>query len=133
MIITSNLKKRKDMIKILEYQYMILKLEVGGLKEKEQKADFKQQQNEYEYLNLLSNFSEFKKRYGLTLDNHIYEENFILINEKYNDYIESKKTSIALQELLQQRLDALVIHKRKIDHLKDSIKKDELNILFENI
>ncbi|MFY7004949.1 hypothetical protein [Acinetobacter pittii] len=133
MIITSNLKKRKEMMKILEYQYMTLKLEVGDLKEKKQKADFKQQQDEYKYLNLLANFSEFKKRYGLTLDNHIYEENFILINKKYNDYIESKKTCIVLQELLQQRLDALVIHKRKVDHLKDSIKKDELNILFENI
>ncbi|MCZ2960734.1 hypothetical protein NYY68_13385 [Acinetobacter baumannii] len=48
-------------------------------------------------------------------------------------YIESKKTSAALQELLNQRLDALVIHKRKVGHLKDSLRQDELNILFENV
>ncbi|HAV4987174.1 hypothetical protein [Acinetobacter baumannii] len=133
MTIISNLKKRKEMMKILQYQYMSLKIEVGDLREKKQKSDFKTQESEYEYLNLLASFSEFKRKYGLTLDNYIYEENFILINEKYNAYIESKKTSAALQELLNQSLDALVIHKRKVDHLKDSLRQDELNILFENV
>ncbi|MDV7560116.1 hypothetical protein R4576_12855 [Acinetobacter baumannii] len=133
MTIISNLKKRKEMMKILQYQYMSLKIEVGDLREKKQKSDFKTQESEYTYLNLLASFSEFKRKYGLTLDNYIYEENFILINEKYNAYIESKKTSAALQELLNQRLDALVIHKRKVDHLKDSLRQDELNILFENV
>lgn len=133
MTIISNLKKRKEMMKILQYQYMSLKIEVGDLREKKQKSDFKTQESEYAYLNLLASFSEFKRKYGLTLGNYIYEENFILINEKYNAYIESKKTSAALQELLNQRLDALVIHKRKVDHLKDSLRQDELNILFENI
>ncbi|EXR82120.1 hypothetical protein R4530_16750 [Acinetobacter baumannii] len=133
MTIISNLKKRKEMMKILQYQYMSLKIEVGDLREKKQKSDFKTQESEYAYLNLLASFSEFKRKYGLTLDNYIYEENFILINEKYNAYIESKKTSAALQELLNQRLDALVIHKRKVDHLKDSLRQDELNILFENV
>ncbi len=121
------------MMKILQYQYMSLKIEVGDLREKKQKSDFKTQESEYAYLNLLASFSEFKRKYGLTLDNYIYEENFILINEKYNAYIESKKTSAALQELLNQRLDALVIHKRKVSHLKDSLRQDELNILFENV
>ncbi|ENW68302.1 hypothetical protein QDR66_16670 [Acinetobacter baumannii] len=133
MTIISNLKKRKEMMKILQYQYMSLKIEVGDLREKKQKSDFKTQESEYAYLNLLASFSEFKRKYGLTLDNYIYEENFILINEKYNAYIESKKTSAALQELLNQRLDALVIHKRKVGHLKDSLRQDELNILFENV
>ncbi|MDC4734646.1 hypothetical protein R4534_16170 [Acinetobacter baumannii] len=133
MTIISNLKKRKEMMKILQYQYMSLKIEVGDLREKKQKSDFKTQESEYAYLNLLASFSEFKRKYGLTLDNYIYEKNFILINEKYNAYIESKKTSAALQELLNQRLDALVIHKRKVDHLKDSLRQDELNILFENV
>ncbi|MDO7434197.1 hypothetical protein Q5X65_13745 [Acinetobacter baumannii] len=133
MTIISNLKKRKEMMKILQYQYMSLKIEVGDLREKKQKSDFKTQESEYAYLNLLASFSEFKRKYGLTLDNYIYEENFILINEKYNAYIESKKTSAALQELLNQRLDALVIHKRKVDHLKDSLRQDELNILFVNV
>ncbi|MCT9388649.1 hypothetical protein KTI23_12925 [Acinetobacter baumannii] len=133
MTIISNLKKRKEMMKILQYQYMSLKIEVVDLREKKQKSDFKTQESEYAYLNLLASFSEFKRKYGLTLDNYIYEENFILINEKYNAYIESKKTSAALQELLNQRLDALVIHKRKVDHLKDSLRQDELNILFENV
>ncbi|MDH2521382.1 hypothetical protein [Acinetobacter baumannii] len=133
MTIISNLKKRKEMMKILQYQYMSLKIEVGDLRKKKQKSDFKTQESEYAYLNLLASFSEFKRKYGLTLDNYIYEENFILINEKYNAYIESKKTSAALQELLNQRLDALVIHKRKVDHLKDSLRQDELNILFENV
>lgn len=133
MTIISNLKKRKEMMKILQYQYMSLKIEVGDLREKKQKSDFKTQESEYAYLNLLASFSEFKRKYGLTLDNYIYEDNFILINEKYNAYIESKKTSAALQELLNQRLDALVIHKRKVDHLKDSLRQDELNILFENV
>ncbi|WP_407476357.1 hypothetical protein [Acinetobacter baumannii] len=133
MTIISNLKKRKEMMKILQYQYMSLKIEVGDLREKKQKSDFKTQESEYAYLNLLASFSEFKRKYGLTLDNYIYEENFILINEKYNAYIESKKTSAALQELLNQRLDALVIHKRKVSHLKDSLRQDELNILFENV
>ncbi|MGX2713395.1 hypothetical protein [Acinetobacter baumannii] len=133
MTIISNLKKRKEMMKILQYQYMSLKIEVGDLRGKKQKSDFKTQESEYAYLNLLASFSEFKRKYGLTLDNYIYEENFILINEKYNAYIESKKTSAALQELLNQRLDALVIHKRKVDHLKDSLRQDELNILFENV
>lgn len=133
MTIISNLKKRKEIIKILQYQYMALKIEVGELKERKLKLDSMKQKNEYEYLGLLANFSELKKKFGLTLDNQIYEENFIVINKKYNAYIESDKASIALYELLNKRLDALVLHKRKVDHLKDAIEKDELNILFEDI
>ncbi|HFF4147216.1 TPA: hypothetical protein ACGDYM_003918 [Acinetobacter baumannii] len=34
MTIISNLKKRKEMMKILQYQYMSLKIEVGDLREK---------------------------------------------------------------------------------------------------
>lgn len=120
-------------MKILQYQYMALKIEVGELKERMLKLDSMKQKNEYEYLGLLANFSELKKKFGLTLDNQIYEENFIAINKKYNAYIESDKASIALYELLKERLDALVLHKRKVDHLKDAIEKDELNILFEDI
>jgi len=131
--IISNLKKRKEIMKILQYQYMALKIEVGELKERMLKLDSMKQKNEYEYLGLLANFSELKKKFGLTLDNQIYEENFIAINKKYNAYIESDKASIALYELLKERLDALVLHKRKVDHLKDAIEKDELNILFEDI
>jgi len=133
MTIISNLKKRKEIMKILQYQYMALKIEVGELKERMLKLDSMKQKNEYEYLGLLANFSELKKKFGLTLDNQIYEENFIAINKKYNAYIESDKASIALYELLKERLDALVLHKRKVDHLKDAIEKDELNILFEDI
>jgi ABC-type amino acid transport substrate-binding protein len=133
MTIISNLKKRKEMIKILQYQYMTLKIEVGELKERKLKSDSVKKEKEYEYLGLLANFSELKKKFGLKLDNQIYGESFILINEKYNAYIESEKVSIALQELLNKRLDALVVHKRKVDHLINTIKKDELNILFENI
>jgi hypothetical protein len=133
MTIISNLKKRKEMIKILQYQYMTLKIEVGELKERKLKSDSVKKENEYEYLGLLASFSELKKKFGLKLDNQIYGENFILINEKYNACIESEKASIALQELLNKRLDALVVHKRKVDHLINTIKKDELNILFENI
>ncbi|MBJ8499446.1 hypothetical protein [Acinetobacter oleivorans] len=133
MTIISNLKKRKEIMKILQYQYMALKIEVGELKERKLKLDSMKQKNEYEYLGLLANFSELKKKFGLTLDNQIYEENFIVINKKYNAYIESDKASIALYELLNKRLDALVLHKRKVDHLKDAIEKDELNILFEDI
>ncbi|WP_252060190.1 hypothetical protein [Acinetobacter sp. AHP123] len=133
MTIISNLKKRKEIMKILQYQYMALKIEVGELKERKLKLDSIKQKNEYEYLGLLANFSELKKKFGLTLDNQIYEENFIVINKKYNAYIESDKASIALYELLKERLDALVLHKRKVDHLKDAIEKDELNILFEDI
>ncbi|MFV5642775.1 hypothetical protein [Acinetobacter oleivorans] len=133
MTIISNLKKRKEIMKILQYQYMALKIEVGELKERKLKLDSMKQKNEYEYLGLLANFSELKKKFGLTLDNQIYEENFIVINKKYNAYIESDKASIALYELLKERLDALVLHKRKVDHLKDAIEKDELNILFEDI
>jgi len=133
MTIISNLKKRKELMKILQYQYMALKIEVGELKERKLKLDSMKQKNEYEYLGLLANFSELKKKFGLTLDNQIYEENFIVINKKYNAYIESDKASIALYELLKERLDALVLHKRKVDHLKDAIEKDELNILFEDI
>ncbi|MCW1473513.1 hypothetical protein OLM38_15830, partial [Acinetobacter baumannii] len=70
MTIISNLKKRKEMMKILQYQYMSLKIEVGDLREKKQKSDFKTQESEYEYLNLLASFSEFKRKYGLTLDNY---------------------------------------------------------------
>lgn len=121
------------MIKILQYQYMTLKIEVGELKERKLKSDSVKKEKEYEYLGLLANFSELKKKFGLKLDNQIYGESFILINEKYNAYIESEKVSIALQELLNKRLDALVVHKRKVDHLINTIKKDELNILFENI
>lgn len=120
-------------MKILQYQYMALKIEVGELKERKLKLDSMKQKNEYEYLGLLANFSELKKKFGLALDNQIYEENFIVINKKYNAYIESDKASIALYELLKERLDALVLHKRKVDHLKDAIEKDELNILFEDI
>lgn len=133
MTIISNLKKRKEIMKILQYQYMALKIEVGELKERKLKLDSMKQKNEYEYLGLLANFSELKKKFGLTLDNQIYEENFIVINKKYNAYIESDKASIALYELLKERLDALVLHKRKVDHLKDAIEKDELNILFEDV
>lgn len=133
MTIICNLKKRKEMMKILQYQYMTLKIEVGELKERKLKLDSMKKNNEYEYLGLLENFSELKKKFGLTLDNQIYEENFIVINKKYNAYIESDKASIALYELLNKRLDALVLHKRKVDHLKDAIEKDELNILFEDI
>ena len=133
MTIISNLKKRKEIMKILQYQYMALKIEVGELKERKLKLDSMKQKNEYEYLGLLANFSELKKKFGLTLDNQIYEENFIVINKKYNAYIESDKASIAFYELLKERLDALVLHKRKVDHLKDAIEKDELNILFEDI
>lgn len=133
MTIISNLKKRKEIMKILQYQYMALKIEVGELKERKLKLDSMKQKNEYEYLGLLANFSELKKKFGLTLDNQIYEENFIVIHKKYNAYIESDKASIALYELLKERLDALVLHKRKVDHLKDAIEKDELNILFEDI
>lgn len=133
MTIISNLKKRKEIMKILQYQYMALKIEVGELKERKLKLDSMKQKNEYEYLGLLANFSELKKKFGLTLDNQIYEENFIVINKKYNAYIESDKASIALYELLKERLDVLVLHKRKVDHLKDAIEKDELNILFEDI
>ena len=133
MTIVSNLKKRKEMMKILQYQYMTLKIEVGELKERKLKLDSMKKNNEYEYLGLLENFSELKKKFGLTLDSQIYEENFIVINKKYNAYIESDKASIALYELLNKRLDALVLHKRKVDHLKDAIEKDELNILFEDI
>ncbi|ENX48352.1 hypothetical protein F886_00153 [Acinetobacter sp. NIPH 542] len=133
MTIISNLKKRKEIMKILQYQYMALKIEVGELKERKLKLDSMKQKNEYEYLGLLANFSELKKKFGLALDNQIYEENFIVINKKYNAYIESDKASIALYELLKERLDALVLHKRKVDHLKDAIEKDELNILFEDI
>ncbi|MBE2166334.1 hypothetical protein IIQ43_17590 [Acinetobacter oleivorans] len=133
MTIISNLKKRKEIMKILQYQYMALKIEVGELKERKLKLDSMKQKNEYEYLGLLANFSELKKKFGLTLDNQIYEENFIVIHKKYNAYIESDKASIALYELLKERLDVLVLHKRKVDHLKDAIEKDELNILFEDI
>lgn len=133
MTIVSNLKKRKEIMKILQHQYMALKIEVGELKERKLKLDSMKQKNEYEYLGLLANFSELKKKFGLTLDSQIYEENFIVINKKYNAYIESDKASIALYELLNKRLDALVLHKRKVDHLKDAIEKDELNILFEDI
>lgn len=133
MTIVSNLKKRKGIMKILQYQYMALKIEVGELEERKLKLDSMKRKNEYEYLGLLANFSELKKKFGLTLDNQIYEENFILINKKYNAYIESDKASFALYELLNKRLDALVLHKRKVDHLKDAIEKDELNILFEDI
>nr|WP_312825244.1 hypothetical protein [Acinetobacter oleivorans] len=133
MTIVSNLKKRKEIMKILQHQYMALKIEVGELKERKLKLDSMKKNNEYEYLGLLENFSELKKKFGLTLDSQIYEENFIVINKKYNAYIESDKASIALYELLNKRLDALVLHKRKVDHLKDAIEKDELNILFEDI
>jgi len=133
MTIVFNLKKRKEIMKILQHQYMALKIEVGELKERKLKLDSMKKNNEYEYLGLLENFSELKKKFGLTLDSQIYEENFIVINKKYNAYIESDKASIALYELLNKRLDALVLHKRKVDHLKDAIEKDELNILFEDI
>ena len=61
MTIVSNLKKRKEIMKILQHQYMALKIEVGELKERKLKLDSMKKNNEYEYLGLLENFSELKK------------------------------------------------------------------------
>lgn len=133
MTVFSNLKKRKEMIKILQFQYMTMKVEIGELKERKLKSDLVRQKKEYEYLTMLTGVSELKESFGFTLGNQVYEENFIAVNKKYYAYLESKNVSSELQELLNKKLDEIVIHKRKVDHLNNVIKKEELNILFENI
>ncbi|MHA3061118.1 hypothetical protein ACX1N5_01890 [Acinetobacter sp. ANC 4636] len=120
------LVKKQAVVKFFQLQYMMMQNEVNTLKMKCHETDTLMYKSQHEYSVLLESVSKLQRNLGFFIDNKTYDENFILINKKYHEYLSNKKASHELKEALHDKMNLLVIHKRKIDHLNSSIREFQL-------
>jgi hypothetical protein len=112
---------------------MMIQTEVNALKLKCHEADILMHKSQHEYLLLLENVTQLQRNFGFFIDNKTYDESFIAINRKYREYLSNKKASYELQESLHDKINFLVIHKRKIEHLNSSIREFQLVESYKNL
>lgn len=120
------LVKKQAVVNFFQLQYMMMQNEISTLKVKCHEADRLLHKSQKEYLLLLENVAQLQRNFGFFIDNKTYDESFIAINKKYQEYLSNKKVSYELTELLHDKMNLLVIHKRKIDHLNRTIREFQL-------
>ncbi|MBC9229248.1 hypothetical protein HI850_007895 [bacterium SPL81] len=120
------LVKKQAVVDLFQLQYTKMQNEISVLKIKCHEAASLMHKSQHEYLLLLENVAQLQKNLGFFIDNKTYEESFISINKKYHEYLSNKKASYELKESLHDKMNLLVIHKRKIDHLNSIIREFQL-------
>jgi len=120
------LVKKQAVVNFFQLQYMMMQNEISVLKVKCHEADILMHKSQHEYLLLLENVAQLQRNFGFFIDNKTYDESFISINKKYHEYLSNKKASHELKESLHDKMNLLVMHKRKIDHLNSSIREFQL-------
>ena len=120
------LVKKQAVVDLFQLQYAKMQNDISVLKIKCHEADGLMHKSQHEYLHLLENVAQLQKNLGFFIDNKTYEESFISINKKYHEYLSNKKASYELKESLHDKMNLLVIHKRKIDHLNSIIREFQL-------
>lgn len=130
---TSSLKKKQAVANLFQLQYVIMKNEVNALKIKSHNADALVLKSQQEYSSVLKGVSELQRNFGFALENKVYDDSFLIINRKYNEYLMKKKSSEEIKEILHHKMNLVVIHKRKIDHLNDNIRNFKLVEFYNNL